>query len=180
MSAIHALGDERRQRDHAAADQRRDRDDRKQLGDVPAHMRVHLVALASAVRTARATSPSPISREIGPCSDPHMAPSSATPSPAETRRAQAPRASRRASLFDRLHSGRFDREVILDGFDLLELNGRVKGGARPSKSRKAEHSCVPSPTDAPRNSRNSPKADDHQRRNVPLPDIRRQMKARLN
>ena len=27
------------------------------------------------------------------------------------------------SLFDRLHSGRFDREVILCGFDLLELNG---------------------------------------------------------
>ena len=66
---------------------------------------------------------------------------------------------RRLSLFDRLHSGRLDREVILHGSDLLELNGRVKEGARPSKSRKAEHSCVPSPTDAPRTSRYSPKAD---------------------
>jgi ATP-dependent DNA ligase len=27
------------------------------------------------------------------------------------------------SLFDSLHSGRFDREIILCGFDLLELNG---------------------------------------------------------
>jgi ATP-dependent DNA ligase len=27
------------------------------------------------------------------------------------------------SLFDRLHSGRFDREAVLYGFDLLELNG---------------------------------------------------------
>ena len=27
------------------------------------------------------------------------------------------------SLFDRLHSGRHDREVILYAFDLLELNG---------------------------------------------------------
>ena len=27
------------------------------------------------------------------------------------------------TLFDRLHSGKFDREVILYAFDLLELNG---------------------------------------------------------
>jgi bifunctional non-homologous end joining protein LigD len=29
----------------------------------------------------------------------------------------------RLSLFDRVHSGRFDSEVILYGFDLLELDG---------------------------------------------------------
>jgi ATP-dependent DNA ligase len=39
------------------------------------------------------------------------------------------------SLFDRLHSGRHDREVILYGFDLLELNGsapRSKSARRGS------------------------------------------------
>ena len=40
------------------------------------------------------------------------------------------------SLFDRLHSGRFDREVVLYGFDLLELDGDDLR-PRPLEQRKA-------------------------------------------
>ena len=41
------------------------------------------------------------------------------------------------SLFDRLHSGRHDREVVLYGFDLLELNG-ADLRPRPLEERKAK------------------------------------------
>jgi len=36
------------------------------------------------------------------------------------------------SLFDRLHSGRHDHDVILCAFELLELNGEDHRGTSPA------------------------------------------------
>ena len=45
------------------------------------------------------------------------------------------------SLFDSLHSGRFDREIILCGFDLLELNGTDFRPLRLEQRKGSSPSC---------------------------------------